>query len=94
MQRRGRLMRYYGVNRYVCDVLSEMRKCHETRNYSILLSLIEEVQTMVNRMEAGLGDAKDLKSLSEERSKLKAEVNKLQQKVDKLKTQLPKKDRK
>jgi hypothetical protein len=35
-----------------------MRKCHETRNYSYLPSLIEEAQTMANRMEAKLLDQK------------------------------------
>lgn len=83
---------YYGVNRYVCDVLEEIRKCHETRNYAILLSLVEEVQTLVNRMESGLSDKSDLKQLSEDRSKakqelkaLKEEIKKLESKRDKLK---------
>lgn len=87
-------MSYYGVNRYVCDVLEEMRKTHETRNYASLLSLIEEVQTMVNRMEAGLSDQKDLETLAEDRSKLKAEVKKLEKKVKSLKSKLPKKKKK
>ena len=86
-------MTSYGCNRYVCDVLEEMRKCNENRNYSILLSLIDEMQTMVNRMEAGLGDKADLKRLSEDRSKLKQEVNQLEQRIQKLKKQLPKKDK-
>ena len=86
-------MKYYGTNRYVCEVLDEMRKCHETRNYAILLSLIEEVQVMVNRMEAGLGDCTDLKKLAEDRSKMKQEINKLEQRIQKLKNQLPKKDK-
>ena len=79
--------RYYGVNRYVCEVLDEIRKCHETRNYAILLSLIEEVQTMVNRMEAGLSDASDLKKLAEDRSELKAEVRDLEKQIKELKKQ-------
>jgi len=47
-------------NRFVCDVLKEMRKCNETRNFSYLPGLIEEAQTMVNRMEARLEDYADL----------------------------------
>ena len=46
----------YGLNRYVCDVLAEMRTCMETRNFAILPSLIEETQTMANRMEMALAD--------------------------------------
>ena len=53
----------YGLNRFVCDVLTEMRTCMETRNFAILPSLIEEVQTMVNRMEMALADMKDLERL-------------------------------
>jgi len=47
------------LNRTLCDVLEEMRKCHETRNYSYLSGLIEEVQSMGNRMEAALSDGHD-----------------------------------
>jgi len=82
-------MKYYGTNRYVCDILSEMRKCQKTHNYSILLSLIEEVQIMVNRMEAGLGDRADLAQMSEDRSKLKKEIRDLESKLKDLKEKCP-----
>ena len=47
-------------NRTLCDVLEEMRSLDKTKNYSSLLSLIEEVQSMANRMESKLHDVKDL----------------------------------
>lgn len=77
------LMSYisYYPNRTVCDVLTEMRTMHKTRNYSSLLSLIEEVQTMVNRMEAGLHDKKDLASLREDISSAKKELKQLKRKI-------------
>jgi len=72
-------------NRYVCDVLDEMRKCYETRNFSSLLGLIEEAQTLVNRMEAGLRDYKDagynedrIADIKKELKELKKEKRKLQ----------------
>ena len=77
--------RWSGTNRYVCDVLKEMRKLTETNNYSSLPSLIEEVQICVNRMEAGLEDKGDLRELAEERTKVKKEISKLRKKRDKLK---------
>lgn len=40
--------------RTICDVLSEMRTCCHTLDFSYLFGLIEEAQTMANRMEAGL----------------------------------------
>jgi len=43
-------------SRLICDVLYEMRACHKTRNYAYLNGLIEEVQTMANRMESALED--------------------------------------
>lgn len=72
-------MTFYGgyVNRTLCNVLEEMRKCYETRNFSPLAGLIEEAQSMGNRMEAGLSDKSDLNEWREERAKLKKEMLKL-----------------
>lgn len=53
------------INRTICDVLSEMRKCHETHNYAYLPGLIEEAQSMANRMEAALSDVKQIAEVSE-----------------------------
>ncbi len=70
--------RHYGVNRTICSVLDEMRKANETRNYSILLSLIEEVQTLANRMEAALYDYGDVEHMEEAKRELKKELKKLE----------------
>lgn len=67
---------YTGYHRLLCSVLEEMRTLHKTRNYAMLLSLIEEAQTIGNRMEAALGEQKDLAKLTDARSKLKEEHNK------------------
>lgn len=74
-------LRSYGANRVVCNVLEEMRACVKTANYSYLPGLIEEVQTMVNRMEAALGDAQDVRNMQEERAKLKQEIKELRKEV-------------
>jgi len=73
------------VNRTVCEVLSEMRKAHETHNYSYMLGLIEEVQSMANRMEARLQDQNDEESLRESIKRLKKEKDKLRTEVEDLK---------
>lgn len=75
----------YFPNRTLCGVLDEMRKLNETRNYAPLLSLIEELQVMGNRMEAGLSDLKDHKSLLEDISKLKRELKDLRKQKKELK---------
>jgi 5-bromo-4-chloroindolyl phosphate hydrolysis protein len=80
---------YYGLNRTLCDVLNEMRKCHKTRNYSILLSLIEEAQSMGNRMESGLHDISDLREIREELSDARKNLKELQKSISK---KIPKKD--
>lgn len=72
------------VYRTVCDCLAEMRKCSETKNYSHLDGLIEEVQSMVNRMEAGLDAKKDVFYYKDEAKKLRLECKKLKKKVNKL----------
>lgn len=75
----------YWVNRTLCDVLDEMRKCHETRNYAGLMALVEEAQSKANRMESGLADKKDLVAMEEEWHSLRKEIKKLRKKRDKLK---------
>ena len=75
----------YGLNRYLCDVLAEMRTCSEMRNYSFLLSLIEEAQTLANRMEASLYDKRDYTSIKKMIAEKKVELKKLEKKIEKKK---------
>ena len=75
----------YGLNRYVCEVLEEMRTCTKTLNFAVIPSLIEEVQTMVNRMEMALSDMKDLQSLKDNISEKKEELKELEKKIAKKK---------
>ena len=74
----------YGLNRYVCDVLDEMRTSVKTLNFAMIPSLIEEVQTMANRMEMALSDMKDLKLLKEAIVDKKEELDSLKDKIKKL----------
>lgn len=70
--------------RYLCDVLDEMRKCYKTRNFSHLCGLIEEAQTLANRMEAALGERKDYQRWHDLAKLEKEAFNLLRQKADKL----------
>ena len=72
----------YWCNRYLCEVFDEMRKTTETLNFAMLLSLIEEAQTMANRMEAALGDQKDFESLKKRIREKKDELKKLEEKIE------------
>jgi uncharacterized protein Yka (UPF0111/DUF47 family) len=81
----------YGLNRYVCDVLDEMRTSVKTLNFAMIPSLIEEVQTMANRMEMALGDLKDLKLLKEDIVDKKEELETLQAQIKKLEKKKKKK---
>lgn len=83
----NRYRSWSGTNRYLCDVLEEMRKCSDKKNYSYLDGLIEEAQTYANRMEAGLYDGKDIKEINEEKRKLIKQFKKLEKKVEKLKNE-------
>ena len=71
-------------NRTVCSVLNEMRKCCKTSNFSYLLGLIEEVQSMANRMEAALWDQNEIKDLRKEIKKLDKRKKILEDEVDAL----------
>ena len=59
------------LNRKICEVLEEMRKCHETRNYAALLALVEEVQSKANRMEGALYDLTDIATVDQRWSECK-----------------------
>ena len=73
------------ANRYLCDVLNEMRKCVKTLNFSYLLGLIEEAQTLGSRMESRLFEIKDYERLHEEIRDLKKKKKKLEREVEELK---------
>jgi hypothetical protein len=75
----------YGLNRYICDVLEEMRTSTKTLNFAMIPSLIEEVQTMANRMEMALADMKDLERLKMSIVEKKEELEKLEKKIAKKK---------
>lgn len=79
--------RYY-PNRTLCNVLEDMRKAYETRNFSYLPGLIEECQVLGNKMEAAIGDLNDIKEIQAQRHELKKELKKLIEEADKLKEQL------
>lgn len=79
---------YFCIERYICDVFSEMRKCVETHNFSYLSGLIEEAQCLANRMEAALEIQKKHTQIHEDAKKLEkaykekyAEYVKLQQNI-------------
>ena len=72
------------ANRYLCDVLQEMRECTKTLNFSYLLGLIEEAQTLGSRMEAKLFEIKDFERLHEDIAKLKKQKKKLEDKIEEL----------
>ena len=69
------------MNRYICSVLDEMRDCVKTLNFSYLLGLIEEAQTLASRMEARLYEMKDFEHLHEDIKDLKKKKKALEKKV-------------
>lgn len=75
---------YFGINRYLCDTLEDMRKCWETRNFSPMIGLIEEAQILASRMESALGDNKDLMKLNEECSKMRKKFKLLEKEIEDL----------
>ena len=63
----------------MCDVLEEMRDCTKTMNFSYLLGLIEEAQSLGNRMEAKLYDIKDYERLHDDIKDLQKKKKKLEE---------------
>ena len=69
-------------NRVICAVFDEMRDCVKTLNFSYLSGLIEESQSLANRMEAHLYDIKDLNRLHKDIKALKKKKKKLKEEVE------------
>lgn len=72
-------------NRLMCEVLEELRKVYETRNFSYMPGLIEELQSMGNRMEAKLYDYGETEYIEEEIEKMKNQKKQLRKDILKLK---------
>ena len=65
-----------------------MRKLNETRNYAMLPSLIEEAQTMANRMEQGLSEKREIKDWNKEWRRKKRLIKKLKAELQNLEEQV------
>lgn len=79
----------FGPSRFICSVLEEMRTCIKTLNFAALLSLIEECQTLANRMEAAIDDnggaeyiVENLRELKKEKKGLEKEISLLKNEKD------------
>lgn len=83
--------RYFSYpNRLYCSALEELRVSLKNiskmdpifkRSVIYMMSLVEEIQTLGNRMEAGLEDLKDQRGLAKEVRLLKERRNKLRKEV-------------
>lgn len=82
------------MNRTLCSVLQEMRKAYKTRNFSYLPGLIEEAQSMGNRMEAGLSDKHNIEYYADEERKARRELKKVQKRLKELNLYLPEEEQK
>ena len=83
----SRYFRSY-LNRTACDVLTDMRACCKTLNFAAFPGLIEELQSMANRMESALSDNKDWEQARSELKKLEAEVKALEDKKEQLESKV------
>ena len=68
-------------SRTLCDVLGEMRKCCDCLNFASLRALVEEAQSMGNRMEAALTDKSRVVEWRKKKTELKTEIRKLQKEL-------------
>ena len=69
------------LNRTICGVFEEMRSCNETKNYSYLLGLIEEAQSMANKMESKIDLIKDFEEMKDKYKELEERKNDLKKDI-------------
>jgi len=67
-------------NRTICAVLDEMRVALKNLNFSYMLGLIDEAQSLANKMEAAIWDQREIKDLRKEIRKLREIKTKLEEK--------------
>lgn len=79
---------HFGPERFACDVLEEMRKCFKTYNFSPVPGLIEELQSIVNRMESGLSISSNINEIVKIYSDKKRELRGIEQQVEQRKKEL------
>jgi 50S ribosomal subunit-associated GTPase HflX len=75
-------------DRFLCDILRNMRQAYETRNFSYLPGLIEEAQYRAERMENAIekiGGWGGVQEMEEKRISLKTEIKELEAELKKLK---------
>ena len=58
-----------------------MRSCNETKNYSYLLGLIEEAQSMANKMESKIDLINDFEELKDKYKELEEQKNELKKEI-------------
>lgn len=88
------------IHRYVCTALDEMRKAIKHLNYISLpiskrhlSSLLEEIQTAVNRMENALEARETFEQYEYRYRKLKKEIKKLKEERKELRKELGEEER-
>ena len=69
-------------NKYICDVLEEMRKCDKSRNYGPLQSLIEQAQIMATAMEDALGLQHDITEMIKAQKVAKRLIKKYRKEIE------------
>ena len=69
------------LNRTICGVFEEMRSCNETKNYSYLLGLVEEAQSMANKMESKIDLINDFEELKDKYKELEEQKNELKKEI-------------
>ena len=75
-------------NRYMCDVLEEMRTAVKIGRIDMVHGLIEEAQSMANRMEAKLSDYRDMGYSLDEARKLRKTLRELTDSADMIENKL------
>jgi hypothetical protein len=80
----------YVDRKYICDVLEEMRKCDNSKNYGPIKSLIEQAQIMAQAMEDALTLQKSIESIVETQKHARKLIKKYNKEVEKKKPDMKK----
>lgn len=79
-------------HRYVCEVLDEIRTAVKTLRIDTVPGLVEEAQTLVNRMECKLRDYADMGYELDKASDLRKELRAISKQVEMLEDEIDNED--
>ena len=75
-------VKYYYTEEYLCQCLDEIRRMHETRDYSSLMAVTERIQAHANKMEDAIARRFVIKNILDKDIKPSKKIEQIYKSLD------------